>query len=57
MVGVPFSVCWIPLPIETRLRGIIRISRGLGFEKKKKKIERTKRTKRIILKQCESNTI
>lgn len=57
MVGVPFSVCWIPLPIETRLRGIIRISRGLGFEKKKKKIERTKRTKRIILEQCESNTI
>lgn len=46
MVGVPFSVCWIPLPIETRLRGIIRISRGLGFEKKKKKkIERTRRTK------------
>lgn len=49
MVGVPFSVCWIPLPIETRLREIIRISRG--FERKKKgKIEkigseRTKRTK------------
>lgn len=57
MVGVPFSVCWIPLPIETRLRGIIRISRGLGFEKKKKKKLKERDERRIILKQCESNTI
>lgn len=47
MVGVPFSVCWIPLRIETRLREIIRISRESRFgrtDEEKGRGEKTKST-------------